>query len=47
MVTIPLGRLLAQKEQYDRGWPGGPETMPPGVYRAYRNLLAEIKRAGE
>ncbi len=47
MVTIPLGKLLAQKEVYDKGWPGGPDTMPPRVYRAYRNLLAEIRKAAE
>jgi uncharacterized protein (DUF2126 family) len=45
MVTLTLAELLVHKHQYDQQYPGGRDTMPPVVQRAYRNLLVEIRGA--
>ena len=45
MVTLTLGELLAQKEQYDKQYPHGESDMQPRVQQAYHNLLAEIRGA--
>lgn len=47
MVTLTLGELLEQKQQYAEQFPGGKAAMPRGVFLAYRNLLGEIRKAAK